>query len=98
MVTGRLAFARRPASHGFGGCYSTAGPTMPPWKLRAAGFWLVTEIVTNIEIWQVSIFRRTPNATSVNMTAGNAPVDTNWLFLPTFKSVMRKSTARFDGP
>ena len=70
---------------------------MAPWKFRADRFRFATEIVMNIDGCAVSILNRTPKAFSVNMTAGIAPFDTSWDFLPIRTSVTRKSMARHDG-
>jgi len=57
----------------------------------------VTEIVTNMLIWAVSILMRAVSEREVNADAGKAPVDTSWLFLPILMSVMRKSSAMEAG-
>ena len=77
---------------------STDGPKITHWKYLSLSEVLVTDTVTNIEIWAVSIIMQlASDRAEVNAAAGMAPVDTSWLFLPTLMSVIKKSTAMFEG-
>ena len=56
---------------------STDGPKITHWKNLSSFEVLVTDTVTNIEIWAVSIFMRLDSERLVNAAAGSAPVDTS---------------------